>query len=167
MKTILKNSVLLILACFTLVFAGCKEKEKTYSGHGMSITMTKGFYEQQNINFTYYLVDDDSFMVANKESFDSFGLNSLDSSTTLVEYTDIVIDGNNLFATYNTRENEDYLYFTYEREVEGDEFFYLATTHKTSDAFWLIQFCCFEDEKDEFEDKFLKWADTITFDVDE
>ena len=57
-------------------------------------------------------------------------------------------------------------YFVYEKTVSDKRYFYLATTHKSKDAFWLIQFCCDQKDKDEFQEKFLEWADTITFDAD-
>ena len=81
----------------------------------------------------------------------------------LEDYTDLVLRNNVLTAEFEERENEDYIYFSYEKSMSGKTFYYLATTHKAEDAFWLIQFACDKDDKDEFKDKFLDWADTITF----
>ena len=163
MKKFIKKGILTLMACFTLVICGCScfNKTKTYSAHGMSITMSDDFYEKNLVSATYYLESSDSIMIAIKEEFQEV----LPESTTIEEYTDMVLENNYLNTNINSRANEEYKYFTYEKTVSGKEFFYLATTHKTADAFWLIQFACVEDDKDDFEDKFLEWADSITFDA--
>ena len=43
----------------------------------------------------------------------------------------------------------------------------MVTTHQSSDAFWLIQFFCFIEDKNSYEEKFLTWADSVTFDADQ
>lgn len=53
--------------------------------------------------------------------------------------------------------------FTYEREVSGNDYAYLATVFKSSDAFWLIQFACFKDDYNDKEDDFVKWAKSVAF----
>ena len=164
MKNLFKKGILVLTVCFSLIICGCScfNKEKTYSKYGMTITMTEGFTEKSILNATYYLESTQSLMHALKEEFNP---TYLPSTTTLDEYVSLVKRNNYLQAEVETRENEEYLYFTYEKTVSGKTFFYLATAHKTEDSFWLIQFACNENDKEDFEDKFLKWADTITFET--
>lgn len=117
----------------------------------MSITMYKGFYKKKLLSATYYLESTDSIMTALKEEFQTLLL----STMTTQEYANAVLENNRISASLYSRENEDYKYFYYEKTVSGKDFYYLATTHKSEDAFWLIQFACEIDSKDEFKDKFL------------
>lgn len=161
MKKFFKKSILTLVAILTLGATGCNlfNKQETYSAHGMSITMDAGFQEKNLLSATYYLEKDDAIMIATKEEFQTL----LPSTMTLESYTKLVLQNNLLNRIINTRENKDYLYFDYTKTVSGNSFYYIATTHKTDDSFWLIQFCCDKDNKDEFLGKFLEWADTITF----
>ena len=159
MKRIFK-SFLLLIVCLSLGACSCFKKEKTYSGNGMSITMEDGFYEKEIVAATYYLESTSAIMHALKEEFQTL----LPSSTTLQRYATMVQNNNRLESEVSSRENEEYLYFEYEKTANGKDFFYLATVHKADDSFWLIQFACSQDDKEDYKDKFLKWADTITFD---
>ena len=147
-----------LLACFGIL-AGCSQ-EKTFEKSGMQITLTSAFYEKDLVSLTAYYESTDSIVTALKEEFsqvEGFG------NYTLAEYTDLVKQANKLSAAVSSREGQDYQYFTYEKSVSGKTFFYLATTHKASDAFWLIQFACDVSDKEKFTDTFLGWADTVTF----
>lgn len=161
MKKALKTFILLFVAIITLGASGCScfNRQETYSKYGMSITMDKGFVEKSIVTATYYLESTDAIMLATKEEFQSL----IPSTMSLESYTDLVLDTNDLTADVDDRETKDYLYFSYKKTVNGKDFYYFATTHKTDDAFWLVQFACVEDDKDEFQNKFFTWADTITF----
>ncbi len=159
MKKKLITLVIGVVAC-VCALAGCGATEKTFEKAGMRITLTSAFYEQEHIAQTATYVSSSAIVVATKESFTLLaGLEDY----TLEDYTDLTISANNLTSDKNYRENKDYIYFTYERVVDGKDFFYLATTHKSPDAFWLIQFACNVSDKESKTETFLKWADTITF----
>lgn len=148
-------------ACFALV--GCfGGKPKTFTKEGMSITLTTKFNEQNIVTQTAYYVSTDSVVTALKEEF---SLVSGFENYSLSKYTDMVISNNLLNSAVNSREGKDYLWFTYEKAVSGKDFYYLATTFKASDAFWLIQFGCETSDKGEFTETFFGWADSVTFTV--
>lgn len=152
-------AVLASLICLCAV-AGCTISPKTFEKAGMQITLTTAFYEKEMVSQTAYYESRTAVVVALKEEFSSLpGA----SDYTLSDYTDLVISGNRISAETHTREGKGYEYFTYEKTVSGNDYFYLATTHKTDDAFWLIQFGCFTKNKDNKTETFLEWADTITF----
>ena len=159
MKRFLKTSFVFLTIFVYFVAGGCFKKQNTYSNYGMSITMDKGFEEKDVFGYTYYLQSTDSMMAAAKEEFDG---TILTSETTLEEYTRLVLKANNYYYTQSTRDDK-YNYFTFSKTVSGKRHFYVATIHKADGALWLIQFGCNESDKDEFEEKFLKWADTVTF----
>ena len=166
MTKILRNIILSLVAVFTFAVAGCScfNFTETYSGHGMSITMAKGFEETRYIGYDYVLQKDDAMMLAVKESFEG---NFNATTWTLEDYTDAIQDENLTNHPTHVRENEGYIYYTYTASAEGNTYFYLITTHQSSDAFWLIQFFCFIEDKDSYEEKFLTWADSVTFDADQ
>ncbi len=165
----MKKKFLALLASLTAVtlcvigFTGCA-LEKTFEKAGMQITLTSKFYEKEILSQTAYYESTDSIVTAVKEEFSiADGVEDY----TVSDYTDIVLEANNVTANVNTREGKDYLYFTYEKQVSGKDFYYLATTHKGPDAFWLIQFACLVSDKGSKTETFLKWADSVTFITEE
>lgn len=160
-----KKIVSFLIAVTALVvcvcgFSACAS-EKTFEKAGMKITLTTDFYEKELASQTAYYESSSVIVTALKEEFSLMtGL----STSTVSEYTDMVLTNNRLSASKLTREGKEYMYFTYEKTVSGKNFYYLATTHKSGDAFWLIQFACVASDKDEYSTQFLEWADTITFD---
>lgn len=158
-KRFIIAALALAAACLTLV--GCfGGKPKTFTKAGMSITLTTQFSEQEIVTQTAYYVSRDSLATALKEEFSI--VSGLEDYT-LAEYTDLVLANNKFNSEVNSREGKSYLWFTYEKAVNGKDFYYLATTFKSTDAFWLIQFACATSDKEEFTEKFLGWADSVTF----
>lgn len=151
-------SLIAVVAC-AVGLTGCSS-DKTFEKAGMQITLTSKFTEKEILSQTAYYESRDALVTALKEEFT---LAPGFSSYSLEEYTDLVLSQNLLSTTKSTREGKDYMYFSYEKQVSGKDFYYLATTFKTEDAFWLIQFACNASEKDGKTDTFLKWADTVTF----
>lgn len=155
----LTTGIISLIACL-LLFIGCTPSPKTFEKAGMQITLTGSFYEKDIASMTAYYESRTSIVTALKEEFtlaDGF------ENYTLSQYSGLVLKGNKLTATVHEREGKEYQYFSYEKSVNGKEFYYLATTHKASDAFWLIQFGCVVSDKDKFENVFFDWADTVTF----
>ncbi len=138
--------------------AGCKAKDKTFEKEGMQITLTTAFTEKEYISQTAYYESKNALVTVLKEDFATIG-----SSYTLAEYTNLVLRANRFSSETYQREGQVYMYFTYEKSVSGNNYFYLATTHKGPDAYWLIQFACFSSKKDKYTETFYKWADSVTF----
>lgn len=143
-----------ILSLFALT--GC-QKEKTFSAAGMTITLTTKFKEVENINFTACYERNDVLVVMRKEEFSLLGT----SKYTVQEYAWEVIDLNGRDSY--TKNEEDYVSFTYEATAGGKDFYYYNTCFKTHDAYWLIQFACETKSVDKLQDDFEKWANSIVF----
>lgn len=144
---------------FVIGLAGCSS-DKVFEKAGMQITLTSSFYEKELVSQTAYYESRTALVTCLKEEFSlMYGFGDY----TLSEYTNMVMSNNSLHQDVSEREGQDYLYFTYEKTVSGNDYFYLATTHKADDAFWLIQFACFTSQKENKTETFLDWADTITF----
>ena len=158
------------LKVFTLVFAcillvGCGEdnssNEVKYTSNGLTITMESGLLEKTNENFDVYFQGSKMIFMAVEEKFDTLEIVNLDSNSTLDDYITLILANNG--ESSGKLQDGDLTYFTYEREVNGQEFFYVGTAYKTDEAFWLINFACQEKDKDEYKDLFIKYAKTIRF----
>lgn len=161
MKKYLKLFSLLFIVL--LVGAGCSltAKEKTYSVNGINVTMKDGFYEKELVSLTAYLESSDSIFTALKEEKATLKEAGLENIT-LKEYAEAVVEANGL-KEKDIIEKDGLTYFTYEKEVSGKTYFYLASVYQTNDAFWLVNFACDTKNKDSFQEDFIKWAKTVNF----
>ena len=163
MKKFLKTFSL-IFVCILLIGCGSDSseiKEKTYTSNGLSITMKEGLLEKTNENFEVYFETSDMIFMGNKETFEELSIINLDANSTLDEYLDLIISVNG--ESSGKLKDGDLNYFTYEREVNGNKFFYVGSVYKANDAFWLCNFACAYSDKDTYEDLFIKWAKTVSF----
>ncbi len=58
-------------------------------------------------------------------------------------------------------ESEKYYYYTYTAGDEKGKFYYLCVIYESEEDFWLVNFACKEEEKDEYKDKLIEWADSV------
>ncbi len=158
-KAGLFTAVLSAMLAVCIAFSGCVS-EKKFEKAGMSITLTSAFHEKELAAYTSYYESADALVLTLKEEF---SLLSGMENKSVSQYTDMVLENNKFSAEKLTREGKAYMYFTYEKTVNGKDFYYLATTHKSSDAFWLIQFACVKEDKEKLTEDFLGWADTVVF----
>ena len=92
-----------------------------------------------------------------KEPFENLSEFNLTENSTEEDYAKLSIESYNL-------DSDDVTYFTYEKEVDGKKYFYLASVHKSTDAFYLVQYICLSKNKEKYEPKFLTWDKTVKFD---
>ncbi len=159
MKNFRKILLFLLISCFTLsVFVGCKQsaKPKTFEKAGMKITLTTDFYEKELLSQTAYYESTNAIVTAVKEELSFFP-----SHFTVALYAQAVVANNQINVSVNLL--GDMAYFTYEKTVSGHDFFYYATCHKSSDAFWLIQFACELDDKEDLMPTFEEYVASIEF----
>lgn len=153
-------AVILLLCASLMVFTACFTADKEFSVEGMTITLTNQFTEKDMMGQTKYYQSLRAVVTVLKEEFSELGVSS---SYTLRQYTQAVLSANSINASITT--GEKYYSFTYEKTVNGQNYYYFATTHKASDAFWLIQFGCFQSEKDKYQPSFEKWANSVVFEA--
>ncbi len=153
----------LIFVLFISAFVGCGEKSspKTFEKLEMQITLTDEFVEKSHISHTVYYEASDKIVTALREDFNLFP-----SGYTLTDYAEAVINNNNLenVRVYTSR-THGYVYFSYEKELNDQNYYYFATCHTSDTAFWLIQFGCFEEDKNEFLEEFKTYAGSVDFEI--
>ncbi len=158
-------SVLMLMLCATFLSACSKPKTFTTVDGGLSITVTSDFKEKEIAGQTMYLESKNSIVTILKEEFSLFTDRGYEpDSMTEMEYADLVIKANKLgdsVTPFNDEQNS-FVDFSYEKTVSGRQFYYFAVCKKGKDAFWLCQFGCTTDKKDDFKQTFIDWAKTIT-----
>lgn len=137
-----------------------KNDPKEFSVEGMTITLTKAFDEESYQGFTQCYESSSVAVFTLKEEFTLMaGLEDY----TLEDYASLVVQNNGMDESALKTEN-GILYFDYTAQGgDGDEYYYLATIHKSGDAFWLIQFATPASNEDSLHDQFLTWAATVEF----
>ena len=78
------------------------------------------------------------------------------------DYAELVCDVNKLDGDKIVAE-DGYAEFTYEKEVNGKDYFYYARCFKNGTDFWLFQFACETKNTEEYREIFEKWAYSVTF----
>ena len=163
MKNLFKRISLMFVVCLSLITCcSCSLLTKTYEFDKFSITMSRGFKEEAYEDAEVYLEKRDILFIAYEDKLKY----SYAPTASVHEYARLLILENHYSSQIHERENEEYEYFSYTENIDGDNIFYTTTVHKTEDAFWIITFMCFEEKKDEFLEKFLKWSDSIVFKAD-
>ena len=135
------------------------ETEKVFSDAGMSITLTDRFEEQdaEGVTVCYatnevalFMIKEGFFFYEGLENYTLEEYSDMCASTAPAEVTELgTVDGMRCFEyTYNS---------------DGNTYYYFVTTHKRSDAFWIIQFSTLEKNADKYKDDFIKWAKSVEF----
>ncbi|MGL5514158.1 MAG: hypothetical protein ACRDBM_13105 [Sporomusa sp.] len=159
-KIVTVVSVFLMLACLVLTGCSTQDQAQTFEKDGMTITLTDQFTEKDYASYTVCYESSESLVVALKESFTLFEQVGVSTDISLVEYGELVMSSNNFEATIE--ETENITYFTYEKQVNGEDYTYMATLHRGADAYWLIQFACETKNFEKLQSQFIDWAKTIT-----
>ena len=164
MKNFLKClSAVLVLTTLILSLVGCslfdslsKPKDKDFSKAGMTITLTDEFTEQELVTHTAYYVSQKSIVVILKEN------DPLLNNYTLKKYAELVCTANNLDES-TIRSKNNYVELTYEKDLNGKEYYYYYRCYKNGNDFWSVQFGCETKNTEELQPFFEKWADTFRF----
>lgn len=91
---------------------------------------------------------------------EEFSIISGGADMSTMDYAKTVIEVNGHDSLAISRSNEDYVYFTFEANLEAGLFKYVAGCYKGSDAFWMVQF---GGPAKNFElETYLGYLDTVT-----
>ena len=119
MKRKIFVSLLALIMCFTL--GGCTfgTKEKTYTSHGLKVTMNDTFQEKSIVSQTVYLESTEAIFSALKEDFSALEAIDLGKNTSIKEYAKAVVANNN--AEYEIKEEDNVIRVCY---VKRDDMSY-------------------------------------------
>ena len=135
--------------------------EKTFTSHGMSITLTDEFKEEQIEGFTASYDSKNKAVFVTKEPFtllDGF------ENYTLSQYIDLVIEMNGISTVKENRDADPPCFeYEYVDPASGVTYRYVSYVYKTGDSFWLVQFSAEKQDAEKLADTFAAWAKTVTF----
>jgi len=136
-----------------------KAKTKEFTKAGMTISLTSDFYEKEIASQTAYYESEKYIVTVLKEEFTIFDSIGISTDISVKEYAKLVIDNNMIPSAIE--EKDSLTFFKYEKTINGKQFSYFATVHKSLDAFWLIQFVCESKNAEDSQDLFIEWGQTI------
>ena len=169
-------SAWLFLLSMIFALAGCAAEEITppptlgllemesasYIASGMEIQLPTEFQALEGTGYTVCYEASTAAVFALRESFDlAEGVADL----TLAEYADLVRVANASKSPSEVKEEEGLMLieYTFFVESQNEDYVYLTTMFKTSDAFWMIQFACRAENYETYRPHFIKWAKSVTF----
>ena len=170
-KNTVKGAVILVVALLVGVAIGLLRNldfasAKTFSGDGMSITLTDNFYEDSAIGFTQCYSSNDAVVMIMKEKFSAYeGLEEF----TLEEYAEALIGNMNteiVESDFEIKTEGDLVYFEYVVEDPSDDsvYKYYSFVYKSDDAFWFVDFAVMEEDASKMKDDVFEWASSVKFD---
>ncbi|NTW95538.1 MAG: hypothetical protein HGB31_02840 [Erysipelotrichaceae bacterium] len=159
LSTVLSFSVFFVLSSGLSNLFILKAKTKEFTKAGMTISLTSDFYEKEIASQTAYYESQKYIVTVLKEEFTIFESIGLSTDISVKEYAELVIENNMIDSAIEEKDN--LTFFKYEKTVNGKQFSYFATVHKSSDAFWLIQFACETKNAEDSQDLFIEWGQTI------
>ena len=143
------------------------------SSNGITITLPADYYVYDQLDKTVYPDIATAFtnnagdvaIYVISEKFTELGV---DSSFTADDYLDAQHENSTGMITSVIKEEDGVRYYTYtymntEEIKDIVTLEYLNVAYKSSDAFWMVQFCCAQSDFDKKKPDFLKWAKTVTF----
>lgn len=147
---------------FSAVLTGCGgPKEKAFTKAGMTINLDDTFKEQEDIpDMTAAYVSNDKAVSFLREDFSllqAYGYNP--EEIDINRYLEVVKNTNDWPG--EIIEKDGITQLTYYLSQGDQDFEYLVTAVKTSDAFWLIQFGCLSRDFTAYYPKFIGWLKTF------
>ncbi len=125
----------------------------------MEITLTNHFWDEEYEGYAGIYYSDDMNVYIVRDDFTSYeGLEDY----TLEEYIDLVIEINE-FATAKVYTENDMVWYENRVTEDGEGYYFYSYVYKADDAFWYIQFCVLEENKDELKDTVLQYAKSVKF----
>lgn len=171
-KSTKKGTVVLIAACIIGILIGAtvsaiwlsgkKDKSKEFSSDGMTITLTDEFVKTSMAGFTVCYDSKDVAVFALKEDFSI--VDGLENYT-IHQYGDAAIKNNNLGSSVKLKTGHGLVYAEYEatNPETKEAYSYFIVFYKTSDSFWLVQFCSLTEKYQDNRKTFIDWAKKVEF----
>lgn len=127
---------------------------------GLTIKMPENIEEYKSGDHSVYYFSEECMVSVKQVMFEELEeAGTGDADTTLEEYIAIVEESNeNIQFSKDSYGNWS---VTYSSESDDEKFAYYSTVRKGSEAFWLINFSCMEEDKEVLYPQFEFWANTI------
>lgn len=136
------------------LFSGNKTTSKTFTKEDFEITLTDSFQET-NIDGFYAAYESKSAVVfVIQEDKDIVG------DISLAEYTELVLQANER-TDAEIHKTDDYTWLEYTDTPGDQELYYMSVCCEGEDNFWVVSFSTPNTNRDEYQETFLEWADSL------
>ena len=154
--------LLVIVALFMLTGCGTDKDAKLFTESDFEVTLNTGFVKKSIRGIKYYYENNDMQIgvTVNNESKQLFENAGVEFPDDVVGYAEFVVKANNLTDSKVVSKGK-YAQFDYKKTVNGKEYYYYGTTHRSGDTYWMINFYCRSEKASEYQDIFAKWANSI------
>ena len=166
----MRRGLIVLLCCLVVGFAAgfaiggpairaARDKTpKTFSGGGITITLTKAFDKKQINTSPFCAASRDVVLIANKEDLTG----TVYADVTVKEYADTWI--RNVAKSSGVAVVRDGMpTFAYEKTVDGTPTTYFCVFLKAESVYWVLQFATATRKAESSRSQFLSWAKTATF----
>ena len=155
---------LLLLVAFFVTGCSLFSNEKVIKEDGYSITLTKDFKKGKVEGFDVVYQNNKVGFTSTRENFQSLEKLNITKDSTLEEYGKVIRSTNNIIKQFQESSDGNYMFVDYEKLIELKPYYYYTVIKKGSDSFWLFNFFCSKDDKDEELSNIIKYASTIKID---
>ncbi len=161
------TALLLAALCIcTLLMVGCDSDptamdSKIFTSEGMTITLTEGFELSEAEGYTVAYDSNSIAVIALREEFT---LMPGAEDFTIEEYGELVIAANGLTdISLQTADGLTWFEYDYDNTDLNKTYHYYSYVFKAADSFWMVQFACYSENTDMYEDAIKSYAKTIMF----
>ena len=167
MKKIVVTLLLATLLITSFVSCGKSENtnETTFTLDEFSIKLSNDYGMTPHVSFfVSYETADRQAVLVTRNRIELVEEAAQKTNLSLLEYANLVIQINGKGS--NPKSNDDFVYYTYATYTDNTHYTYLATVHKSENAYWLVQFVCESDKYEDNQDTYFRYARSIHFNED-
>lgn len=158
------NTLRIVVAALAVVLILCSltgcEIKRYYTNNGITIRLPRSFEQTNYPNTVLYLHTDEAAVAIIPENTPSSSAQELISNYSASDYTRFVaatVEGSKVGNA------GDIPFYEYEYTQGESSYYSMAFIFKEYSTFFKAQFECDAENKDEYREKFIAWAKTITF----
>jgi len=161
-KIFLASAIAAIIVISSMSGINCLgTNSKVFSANGLSITLPKSFAEKEDSNYSAIYQSQNTVVSVAREDDPSLAQAGALTNVSIIGFTEKLIS---MFQV-DTMPTIGYglIFFTYDKTISEKSFTYFATVFTGNNAYWLVQFSCETKDYDKLEQKFIGWAQTVSF----
>lgn len=154
-----------LVVVFGIFGGSLVEKDKLYETSYFSFKSDEALLSKEINGFDVYFenLTGDVLIFGRSESKEDLAIFGFEDLS-LKDYASSVYDiYDDTLSKLTLSDNKRFYYFTYNYKDGDDVIFYVGTIFEDDDRFWLVSFACEEDNKKEYEERFIEWANTVKF----
>lgn len=136
---------------------------RDFSAEGMTITLTRAFQENTELDFAAVYVSDNAVVFARKEEFSLLGEGF--EELPLEEYGELLLQANPQAGDAQLQQDGGISWFEYNSinpETKTNANYYTCM-YKSDDAFWMLQFVAEQENAQRLRPDFQEWAASVRF----